>query len=111
MRWNVVGEQLLTRCTTPCCLKNATGIVTGVATDRGVSVIRPKYWPLASPGALMTTLNRAVPLRRTLMSRPLLTVIVAPDGATVETARLWSAPETLVILRLVKTVPGIVGAS
>ena len=40
---NVVGEQLLTRCTSPCVRLNATGIVTGFPPPRGVSVIFPKY--------------------------------------------------------------------
>ena len=38
----------------PCCLLNATGIVTGVAPPFcGSSVIRPKYWPGATAGALI----------------------------------------------------------
>jgi len=111
IRLNVVGEQLLSRLTAPCCLLNATGIVTGVPPDRGVSVIRPKYWPSARFGAEMTTRARAEPPRRMCRSRFELNEIDAPAGAATETSRSTSRLVTFVSRRLVNTVPGIVGAS
>src|SRR5262245_17093755 len=49
-----VGEQSCVSVTTPCRLLNATGIVTSVSfLPPGSSVMRPKYWPVASSGALI----------------------------------------------------------
>src|SRR5262249_15182525 len=50
----VVGEQVCVSVTVPCFLLNATGIVTGLRPFVcGSSVIRPKYCPFATSGALI----------------------------------------------------------
>src|SRR4051794_41180038 len=47
------GEHVCARVTFACVLTKATGMVTGVPFGWGVSVIRPRYWPLGTEGALI----------------------------------------------------------
>ena len=52
----VVGAQVWLSVTPPCVRTKATGMVTGLEPAAcGVRLIRPKYWPLASVGALIVT--------------------------------------------------------
>src|SRR5438132_6963762 len=85
----VVGVQLWVRDTAPCFLKNATGIVMSLLPLPALSVIRPKYCPLDSVGALMVIQMSVVwpffswigPLFPVAESD---TEIVAPGGAGVQ---------------------------
>ncbi len=99
--------------TIPCRLKNATGIVTEFSPFFfGSSVIRPKYCPSGSVGALIVIENVTLWSFFTwmfLLLRP--TVIDAPSGASVLTSSSWSRPETLSAVRHVLIEPVIVGAS
>ena len=110
---NVFVSHVCESVTMPCRLKNATGIVTEFSPFFfGSSVMRPKYCPFGSVGALIVIENLTVRFFFTwtfLFERP--TVIVAPAGACVLTSSSCSWPETLRAVRHVLIEPVIVGAS
>src|SRR5262245_34773835 len=77
----------------------------------GTRSIAPKYWPLATSGALILIGKVSVPFFPTWRFAFFLpTVIVTPAGWVMTTLRVWALPETLIAVRLVEIVPAIVGA-
>ena len=109
---NVVGAQSWVSVTTPCRLMNATGIVTALAPSRfGSSVIRPKYCPFATSGALIVIQMSVVPfffrwivavgLRRRCRARSLVGDDDLRAGAAPGSRRRarWSLPLTFVAVR------------
>src|SRR4051812_36488994 len=83
--------------------------------------MRPKYWPMATSGALIVIQMSVVPFFFRWIDLSALgpflsgalseTMIVTPAGATVDTSRSWSLSLTLIAVRLVVMRPVIVGAS
>src|SRR4051812_5478124 len=76
------GLQELVSVTRPCFLMNPAGIVMLFPPLRGVRLIRPTYWPVATSGALISIGKVSDASFRMWRSWLLLpTVIVTPAGA------------------------------
>src|SRR3954466_13724028 len=106
------GEQVCVSFTTPGVLTNATGMVTGVPPFFGVSVIRARYWPFATSGALIFTGKVTVPPMGTFSGLLLFpTVILTPAGWLIDVRYVMSWSATLVAVRWVVISPLIVVSS